>query len=219
MVGPVPAGTPGPALTPRAHALTPRAGKAPKGKKGLAREAGARGFKNASAAALAPPQTAVRRSARGGPARAPARLRQQQGTGRATPPPTARRGRAEGPKRPAIIWGPFWPRAPTGGAPNQPEGPQARQAKEGGPSPRGGPPDAAGTDKMQGRPRPKGIKAGPCILPLHFGRGCGMALPPPRPADRPRDDRQRRPPKRNKGACAGWRPAAPGASVPGVSGV
>lgn len=66
---------------------------------------------------------------------------------------------------------------------------QARQAKEGGPSPRGGPPDAAGTDKMQGRPRPKGIKAGPCILPLHFGRGCGMALPPPRPADRPRDDR------------------------------
>lgn len=54
MVGPVPAGTPGPALTPRAHALTPRAGKAPKGKKGLAREAGARGFKNASAAALAP---------------------------------------------------------------------------------------------------------------------------------------------------------------------
>ena len=54
---------------------------------------------------------------------------------------------------------------------------------------RGGPPDAAGTDKMQGRPRPKGIKAGPCILPLHFGRGCGMALPPPRPADRPRDDR------------------------------
>ena len=71
----------------------------------------------------------------------------------------------------------------------QPEGPQARQAKEGGPSPRGGPPDAAGTDKMQGRPRPKGIKAGPCILPLHFGRGCGMALPPPRPADRPRDDR------------------------------
>lgn len=93
--------------------------------------------------------------------------------------PTAGRGRAEGPKRPAIIWGPFWPRAPTGGAPNQPEGPQARQAKEGGPSPRGGPPDAAGTDKMQGRPRPKGIKAGPCILPLHFGRGCGMALPPP----------------------------------------
>lgn len=45
---------PRPALTPRAHALTPRAGKAPKGKKGLAREAGARGFKNASAAALAP---------------------------------------------------------------------------------------------------------------------------------------------------------------------
>ena len=43
-----------PALTPRAHALTPRAGKTPKGKKGLAREAGARGFKNASAAALAP---------------------------------------------------------------------------------------------------------------------------------------------------------------------
>lgn len=112
-----------------------------------------------------------------------------------------------------------YPPHPTGGAPNQPEGPQARQAKEGGPSPRGGPPDAAGTDKMQGRPRPKGIKAGPCILPLHFGRGCGMALPPPRPADRPRDDRQRRPPKRNKGACAGWRPAAPGASVPGVSAV
>ena len=129
---------------------------------------------------------------------------------------------------PFLKGGPAWPHHhtggqagphPTGGAPNQPEGPQARQAKEGGPSPRGGPPDAAGTDKMQGRPRPKGIKAGPCILPLHFGRGCGMALPPPRPADRPRDDRQRRPPKRNKGACAGWRPAAPGASVPGVSAV
>ena len=45
---------PRPTLTPRAHALKPRAGKAPKGKKGLAREAGARGFKNASAAALAP---------------------------------------------------------------------------------------------------------------------------------------------------------------------
>lgn len=89
---------------------------------------------------------------------------------------------------PFLKGGPAWPHHhtgghagphPTGGAPNQPEGPQARQAKEGGPSPRGGPPDAAGTDKMQGRPRPKGIKAGPCILPLHFGRGCGMALPPP----------------------------------------
>ena len=129
---------------------------------------------------------------------------------------------------PFLKGGPAWPHHhtggqagphPTGGAPNQPEGPQARQAKEGGPSPRGGPPDAAGADKMQGRPRPKGIKAGPCILPLHFGRGCGMALPPPRPADRPRDDRWRRPPKRNKGACAGWRPAAPGTSVPGVSAV
>lgn len=188
MVGPVPAGTPGPALTPRAHALTPRAGKAPKGKKGLAREAGARGFKNASAAALAP-RKPLCAAAHAGASPGPGSAATAAGARASYAAPTAGRGRAEGPKRPAIIWGPFWPRAPTGGAPNQPEGPQARQAKEGGPSPRGGPPDAADTDKMQGRPRPKGIKAGPCILPLHFGRGCGMALPPPRPADRPRDDR------------------------------
>lgn len=43
--------------------------------------------------------------------------------------------------------------------------------------------------KCKGGPAQKGIKAGPCILPLHFVRDCGMALPPPRPADRPRDDR------------------------------
>ena len=90
---------------------------------------------------------------------------------------------------PTIIQGAKLGRIRLAARQTSPRAPQARQAKEGGPSPRGGPPDAAGTDKMQGRPRPKGIKAGPCILPLHFGRGCGMALPPPRPADRPRDDR------------------------------
>lgn len=121
-----------------------------------------------------------------GPAGPPGR----QPRGRALAPQRRVQPRRGYPPRPApfLKGGPVWPHHhtggqagphPTGGAPNQPEGPQARQAKEGGPSPRGGPPDAAGTDKMQGRPRPKGIKAGPCILPLHFGRGCGMALPPP----------------------------------------
>lgn len=130
-----------------------------------------------------------------GPAGPPAA---SQGAGRLRPKAgTAPQGLPAAPG-PFLKGSPAWPHHhtggqagphPTGGAPNQPEGPQARQAKEGGPSPRGGPPDAAGTDKMQGRPRPKGIEAGPCILPLHFGRGCGMALPPPRPADRPRGDR------------------------------
>lgn len=73
-----------------------------------------------------------------------------------------------GPNRAA----PFWRRAKPA------KGPQARRPRKGARS-SGGPPDAAGTDKMQGRPRPKRIKAGPCILPLHFGRSCGMALPPP----------------------------------------
>lgn len=170
MVGPVPAGTPGPAgppgRQPRGRALAPQGGYSPAGATRRARPL----FKRRPS--LAPPSYR-------GPSWAASDWR------RAKP--------ARGPA------------GPTG---------QGR-----GPSPRGGPPDAAGADKMQGRPRPKGIKAGPCILPLHFGRGCGMALPPPRPADRPRDDRWRRPPKRNKGACAGWRPAAPGASVPGVSAV
>ena len=93
--------------------------------------------------------------------------------------PDCKAGAGRGAKRARYHMGAFlapssyWRRAKPARGPAGPTG-QGRGAV-----PSGWPPDAAGTDKMQGRPRPKGIKAGPCILPLHFGRGCGMALPPP----------------------------------------
>ena len=177
---------PRPALTPRAHALTPRAGKAPKGKKGLAREAGARGFKNASAAALAPRKPLCAAAHAGG-----------------QPGPRlgcdSSRGPGRGAKKARYHTGAFL--APSTYA-QRARQPQHRQVQGQGVA-RGAGHPAAEPGKMQGCRRAKRLRARRHLLALAFLPGGATRFPRPGQAIAQALGRQQAQPKGIKRAC--WR--------------
>lgn len=175
-------------------------------------------YKNASAAALAPRKPLCAAAHAGGQPGPRLGCDSSRGPGELRRPRPQGGGGPRGQKGPLSYGGLFGPEHLLAARQTSPRARRPDRPRKGA-VPSGWPPDAADADKMQGRPRPKGIKAGPCILPLHFGRGCGMALPPPGQPTGQGVTGSAGPQKRNKGACAGWQPAAPGASVPGVSDV
>lgn len=195
---------PRPALTPRAHALTPRAGKTPKGKKGLAREAGARGFKNASAAALAPRKplcAAAHAGGQPGPrlgcdsSRGPGELRRPRPQGGGGP-----RGQ-KGPPSYGGLFGPEHLRAASAAA-AAPTGARPR----GGPG--SGPPRSRAGKNARVPPCQKAKSAAAFTCPCIFTGRCN-ALPPPGPGDSPSIGTAAGPAKRHKAGLLAAQCAAP----------
>ena len=205
---------PRPALTPRAHALTPRAGKTPKGKKGLAREAGARGFKNASAAALAPRKPLCAAAHAGGQPGPRLGCDSSRGPGELRRPRPQGGGGPRGQKGPPSYGGLFGPEhlraacaaaaAPTGARPR------------GGPG--SGPPRSRAGKNARVPPCQKAKSAAAFTCPCIFTGRCN-ALPPPGPGDSPSIGTAAGPAKRHKAGLLAAQCAAPPAQVGGVSGV